>query len=359
MTELELVEESVPTEEAVRNLATIQEITALDPIEGADKIVRATVLGWTVVVKKDEFKIGDWCVFFEIDSVLPATEWSKFMEPRRYRVKTCKLRGCLSQGLALPIHTEGLLPPLTNVWLEQDVTSLAGVTKYQPQRGGPGGPLRSQAAGNFPSADIAKTDEPRLQSTYWMAQELLERNIPFYASVKMDGMSGTFVHRSNGEYLVCSRNFWLKPPDETESFSPHWVVDQKYNLKNVIPPGWAIQGEVCGPKIQGNPIGLADYELYVFNLYEIETRRYAGLEELQEFCRVGDLKTVPIDFVTTCPEQFDFQKENFLKLAQGKYANGNHREGIVIRPCKETVNKKGGRLSFKVINNDFLLSQKD
>ena len=61
-----------------RQLATIQRIEGLAPIEGADNILRARVMGWDVVVKKNEFKAGDPCVFFEIDSVLPeGLAWSE------------------------------------------------------------------------------------------------------------------------------------------------------------------------------------------------------------------------------------------------------------------------------------------
>ena len=43
----------------MRQLASIQRIKALEPIENADAIVRATVLGWQLVVKKGEFEVGD------------------------------------------------------------------------------------------------------------------------------------------------------------------------------------------------------------------------------------------------------------------------------------------------------------
>ena len=47
-----------------RRLVSIQTIDAIDPIAGADNIVQARVMGWTVVVKKGEFAVGDPCVFF-------------------------------------------------------------------------------------------------------------------------------------------------------------------------------------------------------------------------------------------------------------------------------------------------------
>ena len=87
-----------------RKLASIQQIGSIDPIPGADFIVKARVMGWDVVVKKDEFQVGDLCVFFEVDSVLPdGKDWAEFMRPRKFRVRTVRLRKVLSQGLALPL----------------------------------------------------------------------------------------------------------------------------------------------------------------------------------------------------------------------------------------------------------------
>ena len=46
-----------------RTLASIQRIFEIVPIEGADRIELAKVLGWQVVVKKGQFKPGDLCVY--------------------------------------------------------------------------------------------------------------------------------------------------------------------------------------------------------------------------------------------------------------------------------------------------------
>jgi RNA ligase (TIGR02306 family) len=113
-----------------RKLASVQRIVSLTPIEGADKIVKASVLGWELVVAvKDNFKVGDLCVFCEVDSIMPDKPEFEFLRERKFRIKTIKLKGQVSQGICFPIsivhkafHTEG-----------RDVTEILGVTKYDPQ----------------------------------------------------------------------------------------------------------------------------------------------------------------------------------------------------------------------------------
>ena len=91
-----------------RSLVTIQRIKSLTPIEGADFIELAEVMGWRAVTRKGEFQVGDLCAYFEVDSILPEQEVFEFMRPRKFRVKTMRLKGTLSQGLALPIASLNL-----------------------------------------------------------------------------------------------------------------------------------------------------------------------------------------------------------------------------------------------------------
>jgi RNA ligase (TIGR02306 family) len=76
----------------MRKLATIQKIKALEPIQNADAIEKATVLGWQLVTKKGEFNVGDWCVYCEIDSLLPDKPAFEFLKPRGMRIRTVRLR---------------------------------------------------------------------------------------------------------------------------------------------------------------------------------------------------------------------------------------------------------------------------
>ena len=91
----------------MRKLASIQTIDDIKPIEGKDRIAMARVRGWNVIIQKSEFNIGDKCVFFEIDSVLPEKPWFEFMRQRKFRVRTLKFGNAVSQGLVFPLSIFG------------------------------------------------------------------------------------------------------------------------------------------------------------------------------------------------------------------------------------------------------------
>jgi RNA ligase (TIGR02306 family) len=331
-------------------LATIQKAVELKPISGADAIECATVLGWEVVVKKGEFKPGDLGVYVEIDSLLPELPCFEFMRTRNFRVKTVKLRGQISQGLFMPLS---ILPG--GEYVEgQDVTELLGVKKYEKAVPGQ---LSGIAKGNFPSF-IPKTDEVRIQSEPHLLEEV--RSLPMYATVKCDGSSATYYVK-DGEFGVCGRNWELKE-DENNSF---WKfareVDLENKMKSLTRSNIALQGEICGPGIQKNPMGLDKVTVFFFNLYLIDEHRYGDYEELVKVSDSLGLKTVPLVFWgASLNEVFgkeDWGMEDLVKYAEGTYPNGKPREGIVIRPVKEQDSQRTriGRLSFKVVNNIYLL----
>mgnify|MGYP000161067053 CR=1 FL=1 len=58
----------------VRKMVSVQKIEGVYPIENADRIEKARIGGWIVVVGKDMgLKPGDHVAYFEIDSMLPPT----------------------------------------------------------------------------------------------------------------------------------------------------------------------------------------------------------------------------------------------------------------------------------------------
>ena len=87
----------------MRKLASIKVVSNIVPIKDRDKIVLAIIDGWSVIVKKDEFTVGDKCVYCEIDSVLPETEQFEFLRKVKFRIKTMKMAGVVSSGICFPL----------------------------------------------------------------------------------------------------------------------------------------------------------------------------------------------------------------------------------------------------------------
>ena len=69
----------------MRKLASIQRVWKIEPIEGADRIELAHVLGWQCVVNKGQFQPMDIAVYFEIDSFLPIRDEFEFMRSSSYK----------------------------------------------------------------------------------------------------------------------------------------------------------------------------------------------------------------------------------------------------------------------------------
>jgi RNA ligase (TIGR02306 family) len=339
----------------MRKLASIQRIKEVKEHDNADSLELITVLGWQCVAKKGEFKQEDLCVYFEIDSLIPMKhEWARFLQDKNKpqspaRLRTIKLRGKQSQGLAMPmsilLHIDGL-----DMYAEgDDVTELLGVTKYEPVIPAC---LGGDARGARPSYTI-KTDEDRVQAFPEIIDEFQGKLV--YISQKIDGTSGTYSYM-NGDYQVSGRNWSYKESDNT-----YWKISRKYEIGDKLKfihdksgHNYAVQGEIAGPKIQDNLLELKDHEIFIFNVMHLDQGRFLNFYEFKEFCERTELPTVPI--LQVCEFKWKTVDE-LLELADStSYPNGHVNEGIVIRPVHECQSNAlgGGRASFKVISNKYL-----
>ncbi len=364
-----------------RKLASIRRIADIQPIEGADAIVVATIDGWKVVVKKDEFKVGDLALYFEIDSWVPhelAPFLSKGSEPREYngvkgeRLRTIKLRGQVSQGLLLNLNDAVVYKALlgSNDWYEgQDHTEQLGIQKWEapiPAQ------LQGQAAGMFPTSLIPKTDQERIQNCFgeiqkrakrfatekvWNAEtQTLEEHpvvVPadfqeptYEVTMKLDGSSCT-IFRWEDELRVCSRNLELKINEENKD---NTFVAMALKHAGSIIDGFAFQGEVCGPGIQGNREGFTEHRFFVFDIFDIQKHGYLNSQHRRRWCKELAMDHVPVLGVDwKAPESV----EEGLALAEGPSINHKISEGLVWK-CNEDPS-----FSFKTISNQFLLKGGD
>lgn len=334
-----------------RKLATIRVISQLKPIKDADLIEVAVIDGWEVVIKKGEFNVGDLCVYFEIDSWIP-TELAPFLskgkDPREYkgvkgeRLKTIKLKGQISQGLALPLHDTN------NYLIGDDITEEFNILKWEPEIPAQ---LAGKLEGNFPSY-IPKTDQERIQNYI--------RNMPldvnqWEVTEKLDGSSMTVyrardIAKMDGGHRmgVCSRNYELKLEDTTNAFVATALKLQLFDKLHAYNLNVALQGELIGPGIQKNPYGLSELEYYIYDIFDIDKQQYYLPAERQSLCESLGLKHVPVfanyetDSRTTVSELLTFAE------GQSNLNPRTQREGLVF---KNVINNE----SFKAISNAWLL----
>ena len=365
-----------------RNLASIQRILKIEPIPGADSILKAVILGWELVIaKKDKFEVGDLVIYVEIDSILPDRPEFEFMRERKFRVKTIKLRGQVSQGICFPLS----ILPKGSYNEGDDVSTTVGVKKYDPQfeqervetisdRKSKNPLIRfamryawfrklvkKETKREFPPY-LHKTDEPRCQIIKWNEFFVENKDDVFQVSEKLDGQSASFFIRRDAtwwrlwrrwEFGVCSRNFWLVKPDN----SSYWGIAKNYNMRRRMISYckennydlFIIQGEIVGSKIQKNKYHIDGHELYVFNIRAANRDYHNRFDnvDMRNICDIIGLDTVPL---IDCGFRIKPTVVEMVEYAKGKSLldTGVLREGIVVRNYDKYI-------SFKVINPDFLL----
>ena len=336
----------------MRKLAKVVKIDKLEKHFNADTLDILTIGGWKVVAKSGLHKENDLVIYLEIDSFVPTT-LAPFLtkegkQPKEFEgvkgevLKTIKLRGQLSQGMVIPIRES----PLAGMELhqDQDVTDLLGIKKFEK-------PLPASLAGDirchFPTV-VPKTDAERIQNLYTELEFWKSQKLKMYITEKLDGTSFTCM-RLDEDIHVCSRNYSLY---ETEG-NTYWNIYRKYNLESILkslPFNAAIQGEVIGHGIQNNQYELNKQELYVFSIYNIDTKCYLSYPDMLDICFKNNLNVVP--FIGEVELNSNDNIEGLLSNADGKSLLGNNssdREGIVWRGCNNP------EICFKTISNVWLI----
>lgn len=260
--------------DGVRELVYVVKIDDIKPIPGRDRVESAVVGGWTVMVRKDQFKPGDLGIYFEIDSKCPAKEPFEFLAAKHYKIKTQKyaikdengnkLGQYWSQGLLMSfedfdkngfqsyMEDNGLTGYMNGKYYHEGdfLTQELGVTYADPddnaRKAKPADKYKKMAQRHgklfskpifkwlmcrtwgkkllfifFGKAKdkrvwpawVVKTDEERVQNMPW----ILADKTPWYATEKIDGTSTTFTMKGFGrkrEFYVCSRNVCFDTPEK-------------------------------------------------------------------------------------------------------------------------------------------------
>lgn len=336
-----------------RAMAWVVAIDAVEKHPNADALDICTIGGWRCVTKLNEYVPGDLAVYCSIDSFIPhdlAPFLSNGSQPREYhgvlgnRLRTVKLRGQVSQGLLLPLSsaTQFTEAPLQ---AGDDVSELLNIQKYEP-------PVPAQLAGEargvFPSF-IQKTDQERLQNlahgeeSVWSIQPST-----WEVTEKLDGASMT-VYVCRDDQGVCSRNYNLR---ETQGNSLWETARRLCLLEKLATTGreLALQGELIGHGVQGNPYKISGHDFRVFDIFDIDSGQYLLPHERTQLCEQLEITHVPVLYTA----DHLLPMWELLKSAEGKSQlfSKAEREGLVYKHAHKQV-------SFKAISNRFLLKTKN
>jgi hypothetical protein len=388
---------------ADRKLAYVVTISQIEKIPDKDRIVYASLknLGWQVIIDTS-YELGDKVVYVEIDSILPVKPEYEFLRKRCFSekyngfvIKGMRMASLVSYGLVIPIPAGYEDRPdgfdMTDVLeirkKEDEIPNVPAVPKsvfenlvdWVFKKLGIKRKTQKIGVANGWLSFAHKTDETRIENlSYLFSDEF--KGTPVYTTVKCDGQSATFAVFKN-HFFIASRNVVLynKPVRRAmKEFNPkreHPRMDNfrkiaaRYDLpKNLSRSkisekyGVVVQGELCGPGIQKNPMGLTSVDLFVFNVYypnnDDGKNEFLSWKSLDIFCREMKLSTVPF---IEC-RKFDWPDKAALKeYARGKYSSGKDREGVVIRydsgnnPMPAALLGMSNMWSFKCVNDDYIL----
>jgi RNA ligase (TIGR02306 family) len=361
----------------------VSEVKAVHPHPNADRLSVLTLEGWQCISQKGKFRAGDPAVYFPIDSVLPDPLMARIFSgdgktatPKGGRIRTIRLRGLVSQGLAVTLEEAGLS---NDRRLGEDVTAELGVTKYQPPvKGQPTtvGKAKPRRARKILHANFLKyTNIEHLQKHSWMLQAIAEQGMEVAIHEKIHGTSARYGWlRKTGlwarvkewlgmgpsyVFLMGSRNVdmltdYEGPVHNSLPDNVYKQVNDLYEMEARVPKDYQVYGEIFGYGVQpGYHYGLGEGQRE-FLVYDVRHNdRWLSHWEIDLFCKEHGFRRVPIVYVGP----YSLEKAKEFALGESVYSPKAQpvREGVVVRPVMETA-IHGSRVLFKIVSPDFLLS---
>ncbi len=338
---------------------TQEEIGSVAPIEGADRIEVATLRGkdFQFVIARGSFAPGDGCLYFPIDSVLPAPlaerlgVAGKLAGRDRNRVKTVKLRGQISQGI---VASTSLVPPDMLALSPSELTAQLGVTKYDPPEIVCNDATLVELPDGISVYDIEGADR-------YTAQAALLHEDDVLITEKVEGSNFSVLARSDGTLMVNQRTKSIVPREGVEHTfwkiaREHRVIEfarslaEKYAGQSVV-----VYGEAIGPGIQGNLYRLKGHEVRFFDIRVgagwLSPRAF--LDEIASFYGATDDRVAPVLHHGKLADWLGGRSIKEASNGRSRLADVA-REGVVIRPATERHLPEFGRLVLKQRSPDYL-----
>lgn len=338
-------------------------VVPLPPIvkhPNADTLGLVDFDGWQCIVKSEEWRKGEPCVYIPPDYCVDTTrpEFS-FHASRGHRVKAIRLRKEWSEGL--------VVKPPPNAKVGDDVMKTLGIWRYEP-------PIKGQPN---PTNKRPPTWWERWFGWLWKRRpygpkgltlkvydiEHLQGNTrfmtdgePVWVTEKIHGANARYVWWK-GKLWIGSRQRWLKHGGDKGFYKAgadsvwHEALTPAMENWCRANPGMVLFGEVYG-RVQDLTYGLPNGVAFrAFDVYDSQARTFWDWSIAARSLDAAGVQLVPVYY--NGPYKF----ETAQVFAEGRSAipkADNIREGVVVRPVAERRSPGCGRVIFKVVSRQYL-----
>jgi len=354
----------------------------------ADALDIATVLGdYPVIIKRDEYKVGDLAGYIPIDSIVPDVDQFYFLCPKAYEkyedeqgnlqqrqlgpkypvgsvpekyriIKAKRIRGIYSQGMLVDIKFWMAAHSIEGEPVEgQPIDALIGLKKWEePEEENLPGLKKTRGANALaPPQGWAMPHYDIDGIRKYLA--CLGENEEIVLTEKIHGSNGGFSH--DGERLwVKSRNFYKKQ-DEDDMW---WDIAIRYDLENKLKnyPGLVFFGEVYG-QVKGFRYdtviaeGRLMTKVRFFDVWDTKKLRYLDYDD-----RVKVIQEAGLDPVPELYRGVWQGKEAMYPFAEGLTTlGGKHiREGWVLNTATERFEPRlNSRMQVKLVGEGYNLQK--
>ena len=360
-------------------------IRAIEPIPGADAIELAVVGDYRSVVRKNTFTAGSLAVYIPEAAIVPDLLLAAMgldgmlAGKQKNRVKAMKLRGCLSQGILMPVDSgDDVGNPFISIPTEDgigvmhivaegdNVAEVLGITKWEP-------PIPVSMAGEVYAAGQLLTLSFDIE------------NFKKYPDIFVDGEEVVFTEKLHGTFCgvgivpeayarpehimnrmvvfskgLGAQGLCFKDNDKNENnlyirtLRETGVFDRLLATYGYMNTPLFVLGEVFGKGVQDLEYGIPP----AFRAFAV-VEGFRGQQQYYNWTFVDltakalGIGTVPVLY--TGPFSYDTMMgyTSGTETASGKEAH--MREGIVMVPTQERTDSRIGRVCLKSVSEAYLL----
>jgi RNA ligase (TIGR02306 family) len=367
----------------------ITNIVVIEKIEkhpNADRLDIATVLGdYPVIVRRDEYKVGDLACYLSIDTIVPDTEQFYFLCPKAYekyeengevrqrQIGTKYVLGSVPEKYRtlkakriLNFYSQGMLVELPSV--NNPDTGLSWVIGDSVENFFPLKKAEEDEEDNITNAKKSKGANAAAPPKGWSIPYYDIQGLRKYVSCLKENEEIVLtekIHGCNASYCFDGEKLWTKSRKYYKKSDPDdiWVdAAIRYNLEDKLSkyPKMVFFAELYGqiPKFRYDCElidGQMHSKLAFFDIYNVETHRYLDYDDFVSTIKDIGLMSAPLLYRGKW-----LGKELMYPYAEGlTNLGGKHmREGFVLKTVKERFEPKlNSRMQIKLVGEGYNLQK--